>query len=287
MICAYSILGQKCLGCTKYFSAYLAFLIEFLQLIHIIFILIMAIASGNYSGGSPNEVHSAFVMFIVSFVFNAIHNVVTMLISGYRGDSEADVLLLKQLLCCYKCCPNCGRCWDTIMSVFNCFCIIECFDCYIFTSFYSLVVEASIQFVSSILMFVFANTAYGKISNVEGDDMVHTLSSLFSIFTVFFFCFTVFNAFFNMICIIHQFVNICKKPVHNFSEASEKEDQVSEEENDNNNDVEPSQPNQNQDNNLTFSVAIKINKEENQFEISDPENLNNDKKQNLNNVNDL
>lgn len=76
-------------------------------------------------------------------------------------------------------------------------------------------------------------------------------------------------------------------PVHNFSEASEKEDQVSEEENDNNNDVEPSQPNQNQDNNLTFSVAIKINKEENQFEISDPENLNNDKKQNLNNVNDL
>lgn len=272
MICAYTSICEKCFCCCIYFSAYLAFFLEVVQLFNLIFLILLQVLTDSNSG-----------LTVAAIVFNVIHNVVTCLIAGFRGNTGADVINLNTLLCCYLCCPDCGCCWNMIFGIFNCGCIVDCFDC--FDSYLSLMIEVIIQIVSGVLTSSLGITA----SNTTEKSFAKIA---FAMCTVFIF-FGAFNYLLNLICLIHYFVTTCRKePVYNQSQPSDKQDQPTVQGNEtnngqpvqlqNDNNVQPPIPNQNQD---LYSppVATLQNNEDDvkKMDSFDPENPKNFNQNNL------
>lgn len=122
---------------------------------------------------------------IAAIIFNVIHNVVTVLIAGFRGNTGADEFNLNTLLCCYICCSNCGCCWNMILGIFNCGCIVGYLDC--FDSYLSLMIEVIIQIVSGVLTF-----SLGFKASKTTDDYFGSISFAISIVFIFIGAFSIF-----------------------------------------------------------------------------------------------
>lgn len=281
MICGYVPICEKCYKCCDYFSAYLAFLFEFVQLINFVFLIIYIILIQNFLGDGGKQ-SSGGILAIVAVVFNAIHNVITCLIAGFRGNMGADVLNLKALLCCYICCPNCGSCWDTIMGVFGCTCIVDCLGGCFYTPT-ALLVEVLLQIITGILTFAFEFSAANLIGDESGFSFAITAMSIL------FLVFVIFNAILNAVCAIHYLrtecdCSCCKKdPVYNNNNNNSEDENFVDNNNQNNDEqqaltnqndnMQPTPPNQNDDMQQE-AVALEKN-DTNQNNLSDPENPNN------------
>lgn len=232
MICAYSSICDACGMCCGYFSAYIAFILEIAQLLNFVIIVVYIIFIKNFLEG---ELKSAVIMAIVAAVFNAIHNIVTTLIAGFRGNNDLDISNLKMLLCCYIYCPNCGCCWDSIMGVFGCTCIVELIDC--FDTYPQLMVLVIIQIVSSIITYVL------ELKSTDMIDKENFFSDIVFFIGTLFFVIAILNNICNIICMIHYFAT-CKTPV---SKANNSDDQIDDNNDDqpDQNNVQITQPNQN------------------------------------------
>lgn len=263
MICAFSPYAEKCQCCCRYFGAYWTFWLQMVQMFHLILLFVFIIATCKYLQDKEEaDLKKAATMTIVAFVFNILHNVVTIIMSRYRDDVASDVLNLKSLLCCYECCPNWGWIWDCILGVFNCYCIVNCFDFYIY-QYHILLILGLAQFVLAIITTAVALNAAKLVFRTEKKDFADTFSMIVFAFAILLLIFAILNFIFNLICMIKYIVNKCKGMSFKKREDSEKEDQQSDKDekpDQNANEHEITEPNQNQEDN-TNPVAIENHNE--------------------------
>ena len=248
MICPFSPYGEKCKCCCTYFGAYWTFWLQVVQLFHLLFLFIFIIATNTYLK-EKGDLKKAADMTIVAFVFNILHNVVTIVMSRYRNDLSTELVNLKSLLCCYKCCPSWACYWDMLLGVFNCYCIIDCFDFYV-VQYHWLLILGLAQFVLAIITTAVALNAANLVSKAEKNDFADGFSMVVFGFAVFLLIYTIVNFLCNLVCMIRYTVEYCKGVTFKKREDSEKEDQSDKDEKpeEKANEQIPTEPNQNQEN---------------------------------------
>ena len=217
-------------------------------------------------------------MTIVAFVFNILHNIVTVTMSRYRDDEATDLLNAKSLLCCYTLCPSCACCWDMLLGVFNCYCIFNCFDFYIY-QYHWLLIFGLAQFILAVITTAVALNATKLVMKAKKKDMADTFSSIVFAFTVLLLIFTILNFICNLICMIRFIVEKCKGITFKKREDSEKEDQPDNNEKEdkphndekNENEKQITEPNQNHENDSNPVAVENQNDNYNMNQNDDPE----------------